>query len=331
MALIIALLFFITAGNVYPGGKQQEQVQTKQDPPVESQASQTPTQITTDNKNEQLAPVSNARVTNTRAETVTKALATAYPHRISKAEFRDGDWAVLIYDTWYYFADGKFLPEELRASADNYNPQTFYNYPAELPTWKAPSQEEAARYKEMAKNRNRDSVKRSTLFFDDLWRAHNKDESFQRIKSIRFLGHSVMVHYSILSELSLVEDKILTLAKTNPHIQTWIKSIDTATAWNWRNIADTQSRSFHAYGAAIDILPKSLGGKETYWLWATRKRLEWWNVSYKDRYHPPAEVIKAFESYGFIWGGKWLFYDTMHFEYRPELLLLSGMEINNIR
>ncbi|NUM57423.1 MAG: M15 family metallopeptidase, partial [Bdellovibrionaceae bacterium] len=26
-----------------------------------------------------------------------------------------------------------------------------------------------------------------------------------------------------------------------------------------------------------------------------------------------------FESEGFIWGGKWNHYDTMHFEYRPEL------------
>jgi len=323
MAIILALLFFITAGNVYPGGG-------KQQAPV-IQTSQNPTQIKNDNK-EQSAPSSNSNTTaNTRAEIVTKALATAYPQRISKAEFKDGDWAVLIYDTWYYYENGKFLPAELRASADNYSPQTFYNYPAELPPWKAPSSEEAARYREMVKNRNRDSVKRSTLFLDDLWRAHNKDESFQRIKSIRFLGHSVMVHYSILSELSLVEDKILTLAKTNPHIQTWIKNIDSATAWNWRNIADTQSRSFHSYGAAIDILPKSLGGKETYWLWAARKRPEWWNVSYNERYHPPVEVIQAFESYGFIWGGKWLFYDTMHFEYRPEILLLSGIEINNIR
>jgi hypothetical protein len=27
-----------------------------------------------------------------------------------------------------------------------------------------------------------------------------------------------------------------------------------------------------------------------------------------------------FEKHGFIWGGKWYHYDTMHFEYRPELL-----------
>jgi D-alanyl-D-alanine carboxypeptidase len=27
-----------------------------------------------------------------------------------------------------------------------------------------------------------------------------------------------------------------------------------------------------------------------------------------------------FEQHGFIWGGKWYHYDTMHFEYRPEII-----------
>jgi len=30
--------------------------------------------------------------------------------------------------------------------------------------------------------------------------------------------------------------------------------------------------------------------------------------------------VAVFERHGFIWGGKWFHYDTMHFEYRPELL-----------
>ena len=32
------------------------------------------------------------------------------------------------------------------------------------------------------------------------------------------------------------------------------------------------------------------------------------------------ESLKTFEKYGFIWGGKWYHFDTMHFEYRPELI-----------
>ncbi len=31
--------------------------------------------------------------------------------------------------------------------------------------------------------------------------------------------------------------------------------------------------------------------------------------------------IDIFERHGFIWGGRWYHFDTMRFEYRPELLL----------
>ncbi len=40
-------------------------------------------------------------------------------------------------------------------------------------------------------------------------------------------------------------------------------------------------------------------------------------------YYPnqiPWPIVLVFEKNGFIWGGKWHHYDTMHFEYRPELL-----------
>ncbi|HNY22827.1 MAG TPA: M15 family metallopeptidase, partial [Treponemataceae bacterium] len=37
----------------------------------------------------------------------------------------------------------------------------------------------------------------------------------------------------------------------------------------------------------------------------------------------PAAVVEAFEREGFVWGGKWLLWDNMHFEYRPELLVLQ--------
>ena len=40
----------------------------------------------------------------------------------------------------------------------------------------------------------------------------------------------------------------------------------------------------------------------------------------------PQVVVAAFEAEGFIWGGRWYHYDTMHFEYRPELLDSSCYE-----
>jgi hypothetical protein len=289
-------------GNIYAGGNKQTESVTAAEPPVPS-----------------------------RAEQVMKTLAAAHPQKIEQVEFHSGDWAVLLWDTWYYYADGRLLPENLRENAADYNPQPFYNYLSELPAWKAPSSEEAARFREMANNRGRNPVRRSPHFYDDLWRIHNRDEAYQRVKSIRFLGNTVLVHYSILEDLALVEERILALAKTNPQVRQWVNGIGTVTGWSWRNIADVQTRSMHAYGVAVDILPKSLGGKETYWLWAARQNPEWWNISYNERFHPPVPVIQAFESFGFIWGGKWLFFDTMHFEYRPEILLLSGIKPETLR
>ncbi|MDR1025281.1 MAG: M15 family metallopeptidase, partial [Treponema sp.] len=52
---------------------------------------------------------------------------------------------------------------------------------------------------------------------------------------------------------------------------------------------------------------------------------------YSQRFHPPEPVIKAFESYGFVWGGKWSSYDTMHFEYRPEIFILNNLPLTTFR
>ena len=279
----------------------------------------------------QVQPGFQPTPTITRAEQVMKALAEAYPRQIDRVEFRRGDWAVLLRGTWYYFSEGKMLPENLLSQASSYSPHGFYNYQAELPLWRTPSEEEQERLRNASDLRNQRQIRRSPHFFDTLWRAGNHSEAYERVKTMRFLGQPVTVHFMIMENLSLVEETILTAAKTNSQVQAWINSIGRIESWQWRNISDTQTRSYHAYGLALDITPRSYGGKETYWLWTQRSRQDWWNVSYNERHHPPAEVIKAFEKYGFIWGGKWLFFDTMHFEYRPEILILSGMPAESRR
>jgi hypothetical protein len=37
----------------------------------------------------------------------------------------------------------------------------------------------------------------------------------------------------------------------------------------------------------------------------------------------PPGIVEAFERQGFVWGGKWLYFDTMHFEFRPDILVLA--------
>ena len=266
-----------------------------------------------------------------RSEMIFRALAEAYPDRTGAIEYLDGDWTIQVYGERFYFAEGRLLPASLRDKANYYAPQTFYGYPAELPPWKPPTPEESARIKEQEVLRRQKPPNRSQHFYDALWRSRSRNESWDRAKQIRFLGHPVLVHYSILTQLSLAEEQILKAAKTSTAVRWWIDNIKSIEGWNWRNISATESRSYHAYGAAIDFLPKSRGGLETYWLWTSRSIPEWWTVPYSRRYQPPEEVIKAFESFGFIWGGKWRYYDTMHFEYRPEILVLSGIARTDLK
>lgn len=88
-----------------------------------------------------------------------------------------------------------------------------------------------------------------------------------------------------------------------------------AGTFNWRKISGTSRLSVHSFGAAIDLNTKYAG----YWKWSKQKK---GNVSaHKNRY--PSLIIKIFEKHGFIWGGRWYHYDTMHFEYRPELINIA--------
>jgi hypothetical protein len=261
----------------------------------------------------------------TRAEQVMRALIEAYPNQIKEVEFRNDDWAALLGDTWFYYAGGRLLPENQLANAVNFRTYQFYNYPAELPSWTAPSPEQITRFSTWTTTRSQNTIRRSNYFLDALWQASNRVETENMLERITFLGKQTRVHQFLLENLDRVETQILDAAKTDPEVQEWINSINTLEGYGWRNIADTQSRSYHSYGIAIDILPRLLDGRQTYWLWTSHHRADWWNVSYNERYHPPQAVIHAFEVNGFIWGGKWPLFDTMHFEYRPEILILNGM------
>ncbi len=85
--------------------------------------------------------------------------------------------------------------------------------------------------------------------------------------------------------------------------------------FNWRKIRGTNRLSSHSFGTAIDLNVKY----SNYWQWDCRCKSEDASLQYKNRI--PQLIVDIFEKLGFIWGGKWYHYDTMHFEYRPELLI----------
>ncbi len=88
--------------------------------------------------------------------------------------------------------------------------------------------------------------------------------------------------------------------------------VPSAGTFNWRAIAGTRRQSVHSFGAAIDINTKYTN----YWRWDAPKS----GTSLPYRNQIPLEIVEIFEKYCFVWGGRWYHYDTMHFEYRPELL-----------
>ena len=86
--------------------------------------------------------------------------------------------------------------------------------------------------------------------------------------------------------------------------------VPAAGTYHCRTVAGSRAISMHAYGAAIDINTKHAD----YWRWVGDRRAPRW------RNRIPVAIVRIFETHGFIWGGAWYHYDTMHFEYRPELL-----------
>ena len=87
----------------------------------------------------------------------------------------------------------------------------------------------------------------------------------------------------------------------------------------WRIIANTNRLSPHSFGMTIDINAELL----QYWQWDLKKEGrpidEDQELAYRNSL--PWDIVSIFEKYGFIWGGKWYHYDTLHFEYRPELMI----------
>lgn len=96
-----------------------------------------------------------------------------------------------------------------------------------------------------------------------------------------------------------------------PELQKYLQE---ATTFNWRIIKGTKRLSTHSFGTSIDLNVKY----SNYWQWDCRCIDEYTNLKYRNQL--PQLIVDIFEKYGFIWGGKWHHYDTMHFEYRPELL-----------
>ncbi len=253
-----------------------------------------------------------------------QALRQAFPHRVADIGFRRGEWALQIDGEWFYWAQGRLLPEQFRGQWDEFVSIRFYNY--QLGPWQEREIDAdlETRLRERTANRNNDDRVRFNSFLDRLYQIDGPAEAEQRMRPVTFLGRRTRVHSDMVAALERVETRIRNVMMTDQEVRVYVQNLAGLHGYNWRNIAGTQRRSYHAYGMAIDLVPRVWNGRWGYWRWAADGGVpEWWNLRGDQRYHPPQPVIDAFETEGFVWGGKWLFFDPIHFEYRPEVILMA--------
>ena len=147
---------------------------------------------------------------------------------------------------------------------------------------------------------------RNPAFFEKMYGRCSAPGFAARLVPVRWLarhgGGTLMVTpvngvarrlQRVSDELDALPDRFLVFLKPS------------AGTFNCRKIAGTEQASAHGYGIAIDVSTKYAD----YWRWRSAFRNQ-----------IPQEIVDIFETHGFIWGGKWKHFDTMHFEYRPEML-----------
>lgn len=221
----------------------------------------------------------------------------------------------------FYWAGGSLLPKEELSNKDKYW-TLLYHYDKVLSDPADFSQEQIDSIKRFSGTDNRQNGAGTPMFFfDALYDSTTKARLESHLRRITFLGKSVTVHERLVAPLQNVEARITSLSRTDAQVDAFVKEISSLGAYYWRIIAGTNRKSFHSLGIAVDIQPKRLNGRAIYWSWTRDKDPENWMLTpLSKRWMPPQSVISLFEEEGFIWGGKWVIFDNMHFEYHPELI-----------
>ncbi|MCR4741366.1 MAG: M15 family metallopeptidase [Treponema sp.] len=260
----------------------------------------------------------------------------SYPDLIFKSEYNEElkDWKISLEipdeskeggyrKAEFYWAKGSLLPESELKNKDNYWSLLYhYDYHTPLADPADFTSEQIKEIKKFGSDENRKNGAGTPMFFfDELYQSYNQVSVEEHIIKSNFLGKRINIHERLKIPLQKVEEKIKEAALTDSEIQKFIDSINRNEGYNWRLIAGTKRKSFHCLGVALDIIPKSYRGKSVFWSWTKDLDPENWMLTpLKDRWMPPQKVINIFEDQGFIWGGKWIIFDNMHFEYHPELI-----------
>ncbi|MFW5693820.1 MAG: M15 family metallopeptidase [Alkalispirochaeta sp.] len=249
-----------------------------------------------------------------------RAYQTAYPERVEAVAFRDGDWTIRVNGTWFYWANGRLLPEKARAAWERFAPARLYRYetgPYRIPSVPASSEALLERWVNIPPET---LPHRHNGFLGVLYGALSAGQARHIMVTIDWFGFSVRVHPIMVEPLHAVERDTRAIIGNSPEVLGFLRGLAHVDGQLWRYIAGTRSLSYHSYGTAVDLIPARYNGQFSYWRWAAQAGVtRWWDVRMDQRWIPPMELVEIFERHGFVWGGRWLFFDSIHFEYRPEI------------
>ena len=218
-------------------------------------------------------------------------LLKAYPNNIIKFK-----------DNLLYFSDGSTLVyDDFKAknSVDLLN---------------NPDIEDQFKFDYFNKNNSDAGRFRNEAFFKKIY-GISKIQVEKNLKTIVWCRKLVnqKIRVTNVNNFDLIVQNLSAELDMHPEFKKYISNI--GGTYSWRNIAGTNRLSCHSFGMTIDINVQY----SDYWQWQCNCIDESKKVSYINRI--PAELVQIFEKHGFIWGGKWIHFDTMHFEYRPEFFV----------
>lgn len=260
---------------------------------------------------------------------ILSAFLLAYPDKIKTTgyDFKAKDWFLLTESgIKLYWAKGRLLPEKLRDKYPDFKPYVFYLYP-ETPYSKESFSEKDIEYfksDNFLNSRKQEPDYEFTLY-QELFGIYNRQTVEQNLETVYIFGIKTSVNKNIKIPLEKALEEINRLAETSNEIKSFIDTITDVHGYNWRKIRGSDSMSYHSLALAFDLVPKSWDIETIYWNWTRVFEEDWLTLPHKEKWSPPEIVIEIFEKNGFIWGGKWDLWDNMHFEYRPELILLQNL------
>jgi len=204
------------------------------------------------------------------------------------------------------YKDGKlFLSDGTSIKYDSGNNKSFLDKldraePVDIFAWE---------YKKTKPNYCEDPGRGRCDYLFKLMYGSTSAEVQKRMETVDWFGTKVK-----FSSVNGAADSLRVVCQEIKKHQNLLKYTKTAGTYNWRKISGTNRQSAHSYGIAIDIGV----AQSNYWKWDNPHKKETDKIQYNNRI--PIELVDIFERHGFIWGGRWYHYDTMHFEFRPELL-----------